>query len=441
MSYSPFTATRGQEITNNDHVADKHKHAGLKGLRGSWKKVPGHAGPFVAGVLEDISKYNEDPDEEVVLVHKEVKDVVEEDDEAVAIMSGNEAVTLPQMDGGVQEDTATTETVPRTDEKARNEKVKVKDPSKKGWKKGRTKVKGKRGRLSPTSSPSPTVNGNTFPSLTTSSILHGDHEYSSTPTSPFASIANTTEESTTPAPTADEIFTWSEETSTTLKVATTTCPPHYSTSANYTIGDTIEANLRIYQCKSDPILCNIAYMDNSWSDAEKKLWADAWRRVGECEQEVLVGEEGVVTTEAPIVITEDATATTSTVTATEAATTTTTTNTVTSTAEAPIPPEITQSQPCPTDYDTTKTSYLSGDYATVHYVAGDDDAAHSSIFKCSEEVGYDKYCNIAVWHVSLLDENENAYVMWAHAWEDVGPCLPTQEELMEAAAAADDSDS
>jgi len=76
--------------------------------------------------------------------------------------------------------------------------------------------------------------------------------------------------------------------------------------------------------------------------------------------------------------------------------------------------------------------------AKITYVAGERATVHSRIFKCSEKEGYDRYCNAAIWHASLLDENENAHEMWVHAWEEVGPCLPTQEELMEAEAAADD---
>lgn len=249
-----------------------------------------------------------------------------------------------------------------------------------------------------------------------------------------ASIATTAEKSATPVPTApttslttiQEIFVWPADVTATPEAATTLCPPHYGTTTTYEIGDTIEANSRIYRCQSTPRYCNIHQLDDSWSDAEKDLWRDAWLLVGDCEREALVGEHEAIAAEAPVVTVEVAAGTTGTV----ASATGAPVAAEAPTTAAPITPETTQLPPCPADYDMAKTTY----------VAGEDTTVSSRIFRCREVEGYERYCNTAVWHESLLDENEKAHEMWLHAWEELGPCLPTQEELMRAEAAADDGD-
>jgi len=47
---------------------------------------------------------------------------------------------------------------------------------------------------------------------------------------------------------------------------------------------------------------------------------------------------------------------------------------------------------------------------------------------CSEEEGYEYYCNIATWDEALLDENPQAEQMWNEAWVHLGPCEVASEE-------------
>jgi len=208
-------------------------------------------------------------------------------------------------------------------------------------------------------------------------------------------------------PTTEEIFSWTDSTPKTANV----CPPHYRASSTYAAGDIIEEYSRIYQCQSPPYeaYCNISELDEGWADDQKELWADAWIKVGDCEEAKAEDEAearddevaGGGATIAPIADTESG----------EAATAT----------EAPIASKTYQLPPCTSDYDTSKSTYIAGELVTVK----------SHIFRCNEEAGYELYCNIAVWDDGLLTQNENAKKMWTAAWEDLGACTPTQEELME----------
>eukprot|EP00579_Thalassiosira_antarctica_P022235 CAMPEP_0201983964 /NCGR_PEP_ID=MMETSP0904-20121228/82086_1 /ASSEMBLY_ACC=CAM_ASM_000553 /TAXON_ID=420261 /ORGANISM="Thalassiosira antarctica, Strain CCMP982" /LENGTH=285 /DNA_ID=CAMNT_0048537227 /DNA_START=24 /DNA_END=878 /DNA_ORIENTATION=- len=243
-----------------------------------------------------------------------------------------------------------------------------------------TKMKAKREERWPTTSSPTVVVDQDFPTLASTSTTPMVTTEEPTTFAPTSAMATT--EPITSAPSTEEIFSWSETAA--PKTMATICPPHYITSTTYTVGDTIEAHSQIYQCQS--IYCNI------------------WVHVGACEKVFVEEEEEVEARDDAVVggVTEAHIAI--------ATTTAATTTMVTTTTEAPITPETAQLPPCPTDYDTTKTTYIAGEHVTVK----------SHIFKCSEEVGYDIYCNIAIWDDSLLAQNENAKELWTNAWEEVG---------------------
>lgn len=70
----------------------------------------------------------------------------------------------------------------------------------------------------------------------------------------------------------------------------------------------------------------------------------------------------------------------------------------------------TQLEACPPAYDTSKTTYVGGDFVDVD----------GYIFQC--HTLYSTYCNIAEWDDVLLDDNENAKEFWNSAWTLLGPC-------------------
>ena len=382
-------AIRGAEIVHLDRVADEHTPSGLRvrGLsRGSWRKKPGHLEPFAEPTV-DMSDYEEDRNEEVVPTVRE---------------EGQKYSTATSTD--------------------RLRRGKGKGPLKKDLAKVEPRVKDERSSSSMTAPTSSAFSHVTDTSIT--AVHLGD---SSPVTSTSASMTTTTEEastaSATTAPTEQtihDIFVWSTQATSTPETASVVlCPPHYNTSTQYELGDSIEANSRIYLCKSNPFYCNMHEMDDRWNDTAKELWRDAWVLVGDCEQGVEAREQGVTATEAPMAIIEEATETID------------TKNITMWPTEAPMSTATTLVPPCPADYDMAKVTYIAGEYATVH----------SRIFQCSEKAGYARYCNIPVWQEVLLEENAHAYEMWAQVWEEVGPCLPTQKELMEAKVAADDWES
>jgi len=170
---------------------------------------------------------------------------------------------------------------------------------------------------------------------------------------------------------------------------------------------------------------------------------DAWIHVGDCTKEdvvvVTTEEEGDVvaeeedpattTTESPItttVVTYADTTTDVPIAATIPATTTAAPAAPEEAeAEATTAPSHPHPPPCPRDYDLNPGP----DHAP--YTAGEEVTVDSYIFECNVEEGYERYCNIAVWDDIYLDEDPDALRMWTHAWVEVGPCAPTQMELME----------
>ncbi len=70
------------------------------------------------------------------------------------------------------------------------------------------------------------------------------------------------------------------------------CPPHYSTSATYKAGDTIESKLNVWECQADPYeeYCNIVELNESWNDEIKQLWRDSWVHVGACEKLIVTNQ-------------------------------------------------------------------------------------------------------------------------------------------------------
>lgn len=177
------------------------------------------------------------------------------------------------------------------------------------------------------------------------------------------------------------------------------CPLHYKSSTKYTTGDTIEDGLQIYQCQPPSEYCSIVDMVDTWTDAEKGLWSDAWVHVGPCEKqrgddEMLdaVDDADVVSGDAPI-------------------TTVVPSSTVFITVGLIA---------CPPVYDPIKTTYIAGEQVTIK----------CKLFQCRKE--HEIYCNAAAWDESLLAQNDGAYKMWMNAWEHLGACVPTQTEFMEA---------
>lgn len=229
------------------------------------------------------------------------------------------------------------------------------------------------------------------------------------------------------------------------------CPSQYSTSTEYAVGDLIESDMQIYQCRPPPYeeYCSIYVRDQGWSKDEKMLWRDAWARVGSCEMLEVEGEmievldDGVVkgATVSPTAYV-DASADIATVErATEAPVAIEGTSAVIATvdkvietpiADGPYSTEMAtttatvQSPPCPSAYDPLKTNYKAGDQIT----------ANCYIFRCRDAV-HEMYCNIFEWSDDLLAEDDSAKDLWRDAWEEVGDCVPTQWELMEEEAAND----
>ena len=73
---------------------------------------------------------------------------------------------------------------------------------------------------------------------------------------------------------------------------------------------------------------------------------------------------------------------------------------------------------CPPAYDSSK----------VDYTAGESVEIDSFVFKCSEEPGYEVYCNIAEWDESntfIVSEGLSKDI-WNNAWEAVSACYTTQ---------------
>lgn len=70
------------------------------------------------------------------------------------------------------------------------------------------------------------------------------------------------------------------------------CPPHYSTSATYKAGDTIESKSNVWECQADPYeeYCSIVELDEGWNDEIKQLWRDSWVHVGACEKLVVTNQ-------------------------------------------------------------------------------------------------------------------------------------------------------
>ena len=184
------------------------------------------------------------------------------------------------------------------------------------------------------------------------------------------------------------------------------CPPHYSTLTAYAAGDTIESDLHIYKCQDAPYeeYCNVAKFNEDWSDTDKQFWIDAWIHVSACVKLVTEGELTTAVDEVTEAIT-----TTTTTSSTEVSTVVTST-----TAQAPI---------CPSIYDPFKKNYIAGNQVMVK----------CDIFRCRDKE-HEEYCNIAAWNDSLLARSEGAKELWMNAWEQLGACSPTLEELMELAA-------
>ena len=71
---------------------------------------------------------------------------------------------------------------------------------------------------------------------------------------------------------------------------------------------------------------------------------------------------------------------------------------------------------CPPAYDPLQTNYAAGQLVEVDLV----------IFQCSEELGYEMYCNIYDWDDVLLAQDVNAKEKWDMAWVEVSACYTTQ---------------
>lgn len=69
---------------------------------------------------------------------------------------------------------------------------------------------------------------------------------------------------------------------------------------------------------------------------------------------------------------------------------------------------------CPSRYNAQFTNYTAGDTVEVNHY----------IFQCNGDQ-YEKYCNIAVFDISLIEENENAESLWLNSWSVVGECERT----------------
>jgi len=405
---------------NSDH-ANKKKRGGLRGLANGWQKIPGRSSPFVTKEIVDAIFEEEgggqDDGNNIVLLYEEEEEG--EEDEVVAILFKNiededefvaglvneghdaEKATVrwekkSKKKGGqrkndkvswsVSEATSVDEASDATDEDHRGKK---RGPKKRGQGTKHTKMEAK----SPLDTPHSTAN-NASPTLAPSPdviayVENNRIDADAITAPPPSSPPTTTQVETATLPTIDDLSTWTDSDTTAI------CPPHYDSSTTYAVGDVIEEYSRIYQCQSPPYeaYCNIVDLNESWDDIEKSLWKGAWVNVGDCEKVAKVEAA-----EAPIAIDTDTT----------------------------IEASSSRIPPCPSNYDNSKRNYIAGDRVTVK----------SHIFKCSEETGYEIYCNIAVWNDDLSVQNENAKDMWTDAWEDVGECAPTQEELMEEEAAA-----
>jgi hypothetical protein len=70
------------------------------------------------------------------------------------------------------------------------------------------------------------------------------------------------------------------------------CPPHYSSSATYKAGDTIESKSNVWECQADPYeeYCSIVELNEGWNDEIKQLWRDSWVHVGACEKLVVTNQ-------------------------------------------------------------------------------------------------------------------------------------------------------
>jgi hypothetical protein len=69
---------------------------------------------------------------------------------------------------------------------------------------------------------------------------------------------------------------------------------------------------------------------------------------------------------------------------------------------------------CPSRYNAQFTNYTAGETVEVNHY----------IFQCNGDQ-YEKYCNIAVFDISLIEENENAESLWLNSWSVVGECERT----------------